>query len=817
MIGRPTRVGQLPRVRIKDNPDLQRLLDALIETAEVREGRRGDELDKAVTFRELLGTGAFKLRKAGGVGFDTGIIPPGGPPEMYIPPVPQNVVAIALIGGVFLEWDAPQEQYSNHAYAEIWRGTDNNLGDAVMVGQTGTMIYIDMIDNPGQEYCYWVRFVSKQNVQGPFHSALGTCVVPAYDPNYLLALLDGELSDDQFTDGLRDRIDLIDGPNTMPGSVAAQVKTSRDALQAEIDTINATLSDIAATPAFDEDVAYVEGDLVTYDGGLYRCILDTTVPSPLPTNDTYWDKIGDYASLGDAVSGMAAELSDLTTAVDVIDGQLTATTTKSNALATKVMGTTSFEGLTLATVSSGVLFEERQARSTADTAEVSARQALSTKVTGAVDPASLTLATLSSGLLFDERVARSTADSSQVTRIDGLEASVNNPTTGLTSRALSTTVTDLITTEQNARASDVQQLEAQIGDNVAAISTKAETSVVTALDGRVESIEAEWSVKTDVNGHVAGIGLMNDGATSKFSVVADQFVIAPTAKDPVAGAPFYVLTTTKTIDGVSLPPGTYLRTAFIGDATIGSAKIASLAVTEAKIANASISNAKIADLAVTAAKIANATITDAKIANAAITNAKIANAAITSAKIGSVIQSATFNANKGWRIEQSGDAEFRGVVLSRPNVVATGTWVNPSSGSTNKATRHFCDQCTLIGSDEWATYAWGPASVTIFNVDSGYDDFADVQQTDRAAFVVKAVISATRMWWTTDPGSNKAYDVSVASEAFSQVAHFKVGASNVVPGGRIVMNFEVPLPRNIRAGINTIRVDQIRWSLIRVN
>jgi hypothetical protein len=629
MIGRATRVGQLPRVRIKDNPDLQRLLDALIETVEVREGRRGDALDQALTFRDLLGTGAFKVRRPGArPEFDSGIIPPGGPPEMYIPPVPQNVLATALIGGVFLEWDAPQEQYSNHAYAEIWRGTDNNLGDAVMVGQTGTMIYIDMIDNPGQEYCYWVRFVSTANNAGPFHSALGTCVVPAYDPNYLLNLLDGELSDDQFTNSLRDRIDLIDGPNTLPGSVAHQVKTSRDALQAEIDTINATLADIEATPAFDENEAYAVGDLVVYNDGLYRCILGTTVPSPLPTNATYWEKIGDYASLGDAVAGMAAELSELATAVDVIDGQLTATTTKSNALATKVMGTTNFEGLTLATVSSGIIFDERQARSTADSSEVSARQALSTKVTGLVDPASATLATLSSGLLWEERTARSTADSSQVTRIDGLEASVNNPTTGLTSRALSTTVNDLITTEQTARATAVSQLETSVGNNSAAISTKAETSVVTDLAGKVTSIEAQWTVKTDVNGHVAGIGLMNTGATSKFSVVADQFVIAPTAKDPVAGAPFYVLTTTKTIDGVTLQPGTYLRSAFIGDATIGSAKIASLAVTEAKIANASISNAKIADLAVTNAKIANAAITDAKIANATITTAKIGLAAV---------------------------------------------------------------------------------------------------------------------------------------------------------------------------------------------
>jgi hypothetical protein len=66
---------------------------------------------------------------------------------------------------------------------------------------------------------------------------------------------------------------------------------------------------------------------------------------------------------------------------------------------------------------------------------------------------------------------------------------------------------------------------------------------------------------------------------------------------------------------------------------VGSAKIASAAVTNAKIANAAITNAKIANLAVDSAKIADAAITNAKIEDAAITSAKIDDAAITNAKI----------------------------------------------------------------------------------------------------------------------------------------------------------------------------------------
>lgn len=61
--------------------------------------------------------------------------------------------------------------------------------------------------------------------------------------------------------------------------------------------------------------------------------------------------------------------------------------------------------------SSAQLAEEATARATADAAEIAAREALSTKLTGQADPSSLTLSTLSSGLLFEERQARAAQDS----------------------------------------------------------------------------------------------------------------------------------------------------------------------------------------------------------------------------------------------------------------------------------------------------------------------------------------------------------------------------------------------------------------------
>jgi len=108
-------------------------------------------------------------------------------------------------------------------------------------------------------------------------------------------------------------------------------------------------------------------------------------------------------------------------------------------------------------------------------------------------------------------------------------------------------------------------------------------------------------------------------------------------------SPYFYLTAPQTINGVTVPAGTYMYGAFIyngsitnakiGDAAIDTAKIADAAITTAKIVDAEITTAKIEDAAITTAKIEDAAITTAKIANAQITNALIADATIDLAKI----------------------------------------------------------------------------------------------------------------------------------------------------------------------------------------
>lgn len=147
-------------------------------------------------------------------------------------------------------------------------------------------------------------------------------------------------------------------------------------------------------------------------------------------------------------------------------------------------------------------------------------------------------------------------------------------------------------------ASAVTTLQTTVSGHTTSISTQA-----TTIDG----IQGKYAVKVDNNGYVSGFGLLstaNNGTpTSEFTIVADKFSIAPVATSASAadGSPFYYLTTPTVVDGVTVPAGAYMKTAYIADATITSAKIGS--VNADTITTGTLSADRIATNAITADKI----------------------------------------------------------------------------------------------------------------------------------------------------------------------------------------------------------------------
>ena len=285
--------------------------------------------------------------------------------------------------------------------------------------------------------------------------------------------------------------------------------------------------------------------------------------------------------------------------------------------------------------------------SSSDLTSLDGRVTTAEQEIAAIDGASITQSLVDTRSLIDEQEELATLTLQDVLGRYGdrkyLNADISSVRTGLQADvndqgvALATAKTELaalidansalISSEQTARAdadsaiaSDVTSLTTTVGTNTASI-----TSASSSIDG----IEAKYGVEIDNNGSISGFQLLSGaGSPSAFNVRADQFNLF-NSSGVSGGTPFSVFTSSRTIDGVTYPAGTYMDDIYVQN---------SINVTDQSGniifgAGTPLGNTFIADAAITNAKISNGSITEAKIDNAAITEAKIANAAITTAKI----------------------------------------------------------------------------------------------------------------------------------------------------------------------------------------
>ena len=213
-----------------------------------------------------------------------------------------------------------------------------------------------------------------------------------------------------------------------------------------------------------------------------------------------------------------------------------------------------------------------------------------------------------------------------------------------------------------------------------------------------------WVRNINQNGLASGYNATNGVQASTSSSPDFLMELLAESYGTNSEAPFFQLDSATTINGVSVPAGTYIKAAFIHEATITNAMIGDAAVDSAKIADATIVDGDIASATITGAKIGSATITGANIASATITNAniqdatistakigdaqittaKIGDAQITNAKVANVIQSSNYSSGSaGWKINKAGEMEmnnatFRGALDVKSSATGERTVVTNS-------------------------------------------------------------------------------------------------------------------------------------------
>jgi hypothetical protein len=212
-------------------------------------------------------------------------------------------------------------------------------------------------------------------------------------------------------------------------------------------------------------------------------------------------------------------------------------------------------------------------------------------------------AAATSAQLQQEVSTLTTADSAITSSVTTLTATVNDPTTGLAaSHAAIQTEATARANADSALSSTVTTLQTTVNGNTTSIQTNASS---------VDGLEAQYTVKIDAAGHVAGFGLANSAATatpvSEFYVRADKFALLPAATSltayPTTGnyqnravfrsdlydsatmqpsdatyyydtstsgwsltppsLPFVVTTSPQTIQGETVPQGVYIDTAYM--------------------------------------------------------------------------------------------------------------------------------------------------------------------------------------------------------------------------------------------------------------
>lgn len=409
-----TRVPSIPAITASNLADVARAVKQIVD---VREGLTGDPLDANVTYRDLVNAGAVTLRPGWNNRLPVQpVMPPWVDPDGYDPttdltqpPAPENVTATGLFALVQLQWDRPT--YRNHSYAEIWRADTNAIGNALLIGTTDTSFYADNLGTSATRY-YWVRFVSQANVKGPYHATNGLEASTALNPALLIESLQGQIRESELYSTLGARINLIDAPDTTPGSVNYRLAQEASARAAQIQS-EATARAAAITAESQARSAAILNEANTraqsiLDEALARANGDSALQTQINTLSA--------ASTGD--------LQDLIAALE----------------------------------------EEQTARIAGDAAEATSRQTLAAQIRGSYTGTDPSL--LSTGLLYNERQARVSAEGVIASNVSALQATVTNNYNTLNSA---------ITSEQTARVNADTAITNSFNSLSATVGTKTRT------------------------------------------------------------------------------------------------------------------------------------------------------------------------------------------------------------------------------------------------------------------------------------------------------------------------------------------------------
>jgi hypothetical protein len=568
---RPTKIPGIPKPPNSAGPELRRYLESLSEAMEIRLGRRGDPVDRAVTLRELIQSGLARELRASPFdpnnigGGNIGFVDDGQVDVTNTPPQPTGFAVTPAYSVNNLIWDFPLYTGPNHSQTEIYAYPTDSLGDAIAAGVRGVAsgrAYTDPVGEGVTTY-YWIRHVNEAGTPGPWSSASGVEAITAMNVTQLLAHLERSIPAVALVQGL-EPISVVDSLPTVSGYSGPNVI------------------------------------LLSTDGKIYRLVSGAWTAA-VPTVDLS-GTISELQIANDAVTNAKI-------AVDAIQGDVIAAgAIDGSKIAADAITATKLadDAVTNAKIAVDAIQGDVIAAGAIDGSKIAADAITATKL---ADDA-VTNAKIAVDAIQSDVIAAGAITETKITNDAITSAKISaNAITAAKINAGAITATKIAT---NAITSDKISAGAITANEIAANAITSAKISAGAIDAGKIAANAITSAKIS-----AGAITATEIATN--AITSDKVLAGAITASEIA---------TNAITAAKISAGA-IEAGKIAANAITAANISAGAVTATEIATNAITSVKISAGAVTAAEIATGAITALKISADAITADKIAANAVT--------------------------------------------------------------------------------------------------------------------------------------------------------------------------------------------
>ena len=440
----------------------------------------------------------------------------GTPPTVAFLEVTPQLFGMELLWGF-------KENSEDTSRIEIMYGETTNfefatkLGDFAYPQSSHTITGLSV----GKTFYFWCRLIDRTGNIGPWYpSETGAGVqgqTKINDNGEYNEYFAGLISETALDKTLFDRIELIDGPSTLPGSVNQRLDDAVADLEDQIQNITDAL-------VYDPTKTYITGDIVRQGNKLYQAQQNVPI-NTTPPNELYWKDVG---TILEQANALASRIDVVEVEIEEIDGKLTSTVTAIESMQAAWReddGVGDQDDAIAGWNSRAQITTEREVRASADEAFAQELVTFSAEL----DDNKAAITTLTQVVADNE--------SATATRLDQLEVTVNEDITA----AIASEATVRATADE-ALGQQITTVQASVGDNTAAIQQVSTAQATT--DGKVNT---SWTLKMEVNSQgqyvAAGIGLGIEngpaGLQSQFLVRADRFAVV-NGTNTTTSSPFVV-------------------------------------------------------------------------------------------------------------------------------------------------------------------------------------------------------------------------------------------------------------------------------------